>query len=68
MANLKVVDTDKGTISLVYRGHVLRSWNYTNEPEHMVLMKCAREYVEGWRDGRVMMAMDNPYARARAAE
>lgn len=48
----KVVDDDKGQITVTLNGHELRGWSYANDAERRVKMLCAREYVEGWGDGR----------------
>jgi hypothetical protein len=47
-----VTDFDDGEISVRLNGKELRGWNYKNETERRTKMLCAREYVEGWCDGR----------------
>ena len=48
----RVVDFDDGEISVRLDGKDLRVWEYRDEAERRVKMLCAREYVEGWCDGR----------------
>jgi len=50
--NPRVIDNDKDEIIVVFEGRPLRWWNYTNDAERRTKMLCAREYVEGWCDGR----------------
>ncbi len=52
MSNPKVTDNDKGEISVTLDGAELRGWSYENDDQRRVKMLCAREYVEGWCDGR----------------
>lgn len=47
-----VIDFDDGGISVRLDGKDLRVWEYRDEAERRVKMLCAREYVEGWCDGR----------------
>lgn len=50
--NPRVTDNDKDEITVTYAGNVLRGWSYANEDERRLKMNMAREYVEGWCDGR----------------
>ncbi len=44
----KVIDNDKGEISVALRGHELRGWSYANDAERRAKMVQAHEYAEGW--------------------
>ena len=48
----RVTDDDKSEIKVTFRGRELRGWSYKDDPERRSKMLCAREYVEGWCDGR----------------
>lgn len=48
----RVIDFDDGEISVRLNGKELRGWSYKNDAERRTKMLCAREYVEGWCDGR----------------
>ena len=48
----RVTDDDKSEIKVTFRGRELRGWSYKDDPERRTKMLCAREYVEGWCDGR----------------
>jgi hypothetical protein len=48
----RVIDFDDGEISVRLDGKELRGWSYANDAERRAKMLCAREYVEGWCDGR----------------
>lgn len=50
--NPRVTDDDKGEIIVSLRGKELRGWSYTNDAERRQKMLAAREYIEGWCDGR----------------
>jgi hypothetical protein len=50
--NPRVTDNDAGEIAVSFDGRELRSWSYQNDAERRIKMICAREYVEGWCDGR----------------
>jgi hypothetical protein len=47
-----VIDFDDGEIAVRLNGKQLRSWIYNDDAERRTKMLCAREYVEGWCDGR----------------
>jgi hypothetical protein len=47
-----VIDFDDGEISVRLDGKELRGWSYKDDSERRTKMLCAREYVEGWCDGR----------------
>lgn len=48
----RVIDFDDGEISVRLDGRELRGWTYTTDEERRQKMLQAREYVEGWCDGR----------------
>lgn len=48
----RVTDNDEGEITVALDGKELRGWSYASDDERRVKMLCAREYVEGWCDGR----------------
>ncbi len=48
----RVTDDDNGNVSVTLNGKELRGWSYKDDPERRVKMLCAREYVEGWCDGK----------------
>ena len=50
--NPRVTDDDKGEITVAMEGRELRGWSYANDAERRQKMAQAREYVEGWCDGR----------------
>lgn len=52
MTNPKVTDNDHGEISVTLNGRELRGWSYENDEQRRTKMLLAREYVEGWCDGR----------------
>ena len=47
-----VTDSDAGEILVHLNGEELRGWSYKDDTERRVKMLAAREYVEGWCDGR----------------
>ena len=48
----KVIDFDDGERSVRLDGKELRGWSYKEDTERRVKMLAAREYVEGWCDGK----------------
>ena len=48
-----VTDNDAGEISVIFNGKEMRGWSYANDDERRTKMLLAREYVEGWCDGRM---------------
>lgn len=48
----RVTDNDKGEITVAIDGKELRGWEYRGDTERRQKMLMAREYVEGWHDGR----------------
>jgi hypothetical protein len=48
----RVVDDDSDEIKVTFRGRELRGWSYKDDAERRQKMLQAREYVEGWCDGR----------------
>lgn len=51
-ANPRVIDDDAGEITVSLNGKELRGWSYKDDGERRTKMLAAREYVEGWCDGR----------------
>lgn len=47
-----VIDNDKGEITVLLEGRELRGWSYSSDAERRQKMVQAREYIEGWCDGR----------------
>lgn len=50
--NPRVTDNDAGEITVTLDGKELRGWSYANDNERRIKMMFAREYVEGFCDGR----------------
>lgn len=50
--NPRVTDNDKGDITVAISGKELRGWSYASDTERRQKMVQAREFVEGWCDGR----------------
>lgn len=48
----RVNDDDNGSITVALNGKELRGWSYKDDAERRTKMLAAREYVEGWCDGR----------------
>lgn len=48
----RVTDNDNGEIRVTLDGQELRGWSYRGDDERRAKMVQAREYVEGWCDGR----------------
>lgn len=48
----RVSDDDKSEIRVTLKGRELRGWSYKDDAERRMKMLAAREYVEGWCDGR----------------
>lgn len=48
----RVTDDDKSEIKVTFKGRELRGWSYASYDERRTKMLAAREYVEGWCDGR----------------
>lgn len=48
----RVTDNDSGEILVTFNGAELRGWSYKDDAEQRIKMLAAREYVEGWCDGR----------------
>jgi hypothetical protein len=55
-ATPSVSDNDEGAITVSHDGRKLRGWNYANDEERRQKMLQAREYVEGYCDGREALA------------
>jgi len=51
--NPKVVDNDHDEITAELAGVEIRGWSYENRDEHRVKMLAAREFCEGWYQGRL---------------
>jgi hypothetical protein len=52
MTNPRLSDNDAGEITVALNGRELRGWSYKDDNERRAKMFSAREYVEGWCDGR----------------
>ena len=52
MTQPRLIDFDDGEISVRLEGKELRGWSYKDDAERRMKMFAAREYVEGWCDGR----------------
>ena len=50
--NPRVVDNDKDEVTVTFGGNQLRGWSYASNDERRQKILQAREYVEGWCDGR----------------
>jgi hypothetical protein len=48
----RVTDNDKDEITVTLDGQELRGWSYASDSERRIKMLAAREYVEGWCDGK----------------
>lgn len=48
----RLIDFDDGKISVRLNDKELRGWSYKDDAERRTKMLAAREYVEGWCDGR----------------
>lgn len=48
----RLTDNDAGEISVTVDGKEVRGWSYKDDSERRTKMIAAREYVEGWCDGR----------------
>jgi hypothetical protein len=52
MGTPRLTDNDQGEISVTYDGKEIRGWSYKSDGERRAKMLAAREYIEGWCDGR----------------
>lgn len=48
----RVTDNDNGEISVTFNGKELRGFIYRDDTTRRLKMLAAREYIEGWCDGR----------------
>lgn len=48
----RLTDNDKGEITVTLDGKELRGWSYADDTERRHKMLQAREYVEGFCEGR----------------
>lgn len=64
MQSPRVTDNDADTITVTdeISGKVLRSWWYADDYERRFKMILAREYVEGYHDGREYVWQRHPAA------
>lgn len=51
-AQPRVTDNDAGEISVTFNGKELRVFIYSDDTTRRLKMLAAREYIEGWCDGR----------------
>jgi hypothetical protein len=47
-----LIDNDLGEITVTLNDKELRGWSYKDDAERRTKMLAAREYIEGWYDGR----------------
>jgi hypothetical protein len=47
-----LIDNDLGDITVTLNDKELRGWSYKDDAERRTKMLAAREYIEGWYDGR----------------
>ena len=52
MEQPRLTDNDHGEITVALNGKELRGWSYKDDVERRIKMLAAREYVEGYCDGR----------------
>ena len=52
MEQPRLTDNDHGEITVALQGKELRGWSYKDDAERRIKMLAAREYVEGYCDGR----------------
>jgi hypothetical protein len=48
----RVTDNDRGAIVVTFEGRQIRLWTYQGDDARRKKMMYAREYIEGWCDGR----------------
>jgi hypothetical protein len=48
----RVIDNDRGAVIVTWQGRQIRAWSYNNDDERRTKMMYAREYIEGWCDGK----------------
>lgn len=48
----RVTDNDRDEITVTLGARELRGYSYASDAERRAKMLAAREYVEGWHDGR----------------
>lgn len=48
----RVIDNERGTVLVVWKGRQIRGWSYQSDEMRRARMMYAREYIEGWCDGR----------------
>jgi hypothetical protein len=48
----RVTDNDKGSIFITWQGKQIRGYSYQSDNERRMKMVYAREYIEGWVDGK----------------
>ena len=51
-ASPRITDNDRDEITVTVGGRELRGYSYASDAERRAKMLAAREYVEGWHDGR----------------
>lgn len=68
MNPLRLIDNDNGEITVSLAGNEVRGWSYASEDERRVKMLLAREYIEGWCDGRDDNATEAVTATAKVRD
>lgn len=51
----RVIDNDKGDITVEVFGKEVRGWSYKDDAERRAKMVAAHEYAEGWHQGLARM-------------
>ncbi len=47
----RLIDNDEGEITVTINGYEIRGWSYADRDEHILKMRMAREFCEGWHIG-----------------
>ena len=48
----RVLDNDRGSVLIYWEGRQVRGYSYQNDEQRRLKMMYAREYIEGWCDGK----------------
>ena len=52
MSRPRVTDNERGAVIVTWQGRQIRAWSYQNDDQRRLKMMYAREYIEGWCEGR----------------